>query len=264
VKCAAVAAAYRRAVEKRTMSVRLTQKLEQYVRLGEDDRTALAGLARTNVRKFSPRREVIREGENPHYVNLVLDGWAIRHKMLADGRRQIIAFLIPGDLCDLNVFILRHMDHSIGALTPLTIAQLPREIFEELYDKYPRITQAFLWDTLVGAAIQREWTLNLGQRTAFERVAHLLCELYVRLRVVGLCNNNICDLPLTQNDVAEATGMTPVHVNRTIQELRAQGLIVWKGREFRVPDMDALRTAAMFNSDYLHLGHEGAYLDAND
>lgn len=246
------------------MSDHLRLKLQHFVHFSEADRMLLAKLATVNRRQVRARQELIREGENPRYVNLVLEGWAVRHKMLEDGRRQIIAFLIPGDLCDLNVFILREMDHSIGALTPLTVAQLPCEIFEDITETHPRITQALLWDTLVTAAIQREWTINLGQRTAFERIAHLICEMVLRIRAIGECHDFTCEFPVTQNDLAEATGMTSVHVNRTIQELRARGLVVWKGRQLHVPDIDALRRAAMFNPNYLHFDRSGAHLDAND
>lgn len=246
------------------MADHLRLKLEHYVRLSADDREALTALARTNVREVRARRDIVREGEPPGVVNLILDGWAIRHKMLEDGRRQVLAFLIPGDLCDLNIFILKEMDHSIGALTPVTIAQIPREAFEQLNRKNPRVAQALNWDLLVQLAIQREWTVNLGQRSAIERISHLICELFERLRAVGLCVDGTCHIPITQTDLSEATGITPVHVNRTLQELRSQNLIEWKGREIHVPDMDALKSVAMFNDNYLHLGKEGSHLDAND
>lgn len=239
-------------------------RLQQFVRFSDADKRMLADLSSVNVRSVEARRDLIREGEDPHAVNLVLEGWGIRHKMLEDGRRQIVAFLIPGDLCDLNLFILKQMDHSIGALTPLRVAQLPRALFEKIYDDYPRITQALHWDSLVSAAIQREWTVNLGQRTAIERIAHLICEIVFRLRAVGLCRDLSCDFPVTQMDLADATGMTAVHVNRTIQELRAQGLISWKRRELRVPDLHALQRVGLFNPNYLHLDREGAHLNAND
>jgi CRP-like cAMP-binding protein len=246
------------------MADHLRLKLEHYVRLSAGEREALASLANHNVRQVRARRDIIREGERPGFVNLIVDGWAIRHKMLEDGRRQILAFLIPGDMCDLNVFILNEMDHSIGALTEVTVAQVPREWFEDVEKRRPRLAQALNWDLLVQLAIQREWTINLGQRSAIERIAHLICELLTRLKAVGLCVDGSCHVPITQIDLSEATGITPVHVNRTLQELRGQGLIEWKGREITVPDMDALRRAAMFNENYLHLRQEGANLDAND
>ena len=152
--------------------------------------------------------------------------------------------------------------HSIGALTAVTVAQIPRENIEAVGAKHPRLAQALQWDMLVQAAIQREWAVNLGQRSAIERVAHLLCELFARLDMAGLCNKNMCEIPITQTDLSEACGITAVHVNRTLQELRAQGLIQWKGREVSILDMDGLKRLAMFNDNYLHRHQEGAHLDA--
>ena len=246
------------------MADHLRHKLERYVRLSGDDRAAVSALEETNVRTVRGRRDIIREGEHPRFVKLFVEGWAVRYKMLEDGRRQIIAFLIPGDLCDLNNFILKEMDHSIGSLTSVTFAQLPRESFETIERDNPRLTQALEWDMLVQASIQREWAVNLGQRTAIERVAHLLCELFARLDMAGLCKDNSCQIPVTQTDMSEATGITAVHVNRTLQELRAQGLIQWKGREVTILDIEALKQLAMFNDNYLHRYHEGAYLDAHE
>ena len=129
---------------------------------------------------------------------------------------------------------------------------------------HPRVTEAMWWDTLVSTSIQREWIVNLGQRDAFERVGHLLCELYLRLDGVGLTMGNSCELPLVQTDLADATGLSAVHVNRTLKELRAAGLIVLKGRMLHIPDLAALKAATMFNPNYLHLDHEGRMLDASE
>lgn len=245
------------------MDNRLVRKLERYAKLSADDRAALDELVRQNVRRLRAREDIIREGERPTHISLILQGWACRYKVLEDGRRQIISFFLPGDLCDLNVFVLRHMDHSIGAITPLAYAEVRREAFDSVAER-PRVIQAMWWDSLVMAAVQREWTVNLGQRTAFERVAHLLCELFIRLRAVGLTHGSRCELPVTQAELADAIGLTPVHVNRTLQELRAQGLIVLQGKELTIPDLERLKDASLFNDSYLHLDHEGAHLDAND
>jgi CRP-like cAMP-binding protein len=245
------------------MDNRLVRKLERYAKLSADDRAALDELVRQNVRRLRAREDIIREGERPTHISLILQGWACRYKVLEDGRRQIISFFLPGDLCDLNVFVLRQMDHSIGAITPLAYAEVRREAFDSVAER-PRVIQAMWWDSLVMAAVQREWTVNLGQRTAFERVAHLLCELFIRLRAVGLTHGSRCELPVTQAELADAIGLTPVHVNRTLQELRAQGLIILQGKELTIPDLERLKDASLFNDNYLHLDHEGAHLDAND
>lgn len=241
----------------------LALRLDAYTRLSRDDRAAIERVSRT-IREVSPRRDLIREGDKPRYVHLVIEGWAHRYKTLPDGRRQIVGFFIPGDFCDLNVYILRHMDHSIGAITKLRVADIGREDMDALTVSYPRITQALWWAELVNSSIQREWTLNVGQRSAYERIAHLLVELFLRLESVGLTQGSSCEFPLTQNDLADATGLTAVHVNRTLQELRRAGLIVLQGRTLTIPDMDRLKNAALFNSNYLHLDREGGHLDAND
>lgn len=197
-------------------------------------------------------------------MHLILEGWAHRYKTLPDGRRQIVSFFVAGDLGDLNIYILKELDHSIGAITRLKVADISREDMDHLTENHPRVLQALWWADLVSVSIQREWALNLGQRTAYERLAHLLVELFLRLECVGLTKGASCDFPLTQNDLADATGLTAVHVNRTLQELRRAGLIVLHGRTLTIPDMEALKNAALFNENYLHLHREGRHLDAND
>lgn len=234
------------------------------MRLSSADRAFLTRAASERLRKFGPRVDIVREGERPKDVQLVIAGWACRYKQLEDGRRQVVSFFLPGDICDLNIFILREMDHSIGSITDVTIADLSREFFEEISAGYPRIVTALWWESLVDAAIQREWTLNLGQRTALERMAHLLCELFFRLRLAGLTSGDSCDLPLTQADLADASGLSKVHVNRTLQELRSANLIVLKGRTLVVPDLRRLMDAGLFNANYLHMEREGRQLDATE
>ena len=185
----------------------LALRLQAFTKLSKDDRAAVDRLARRTVREVAARRDVIREGDRPRAVNLVLDGWACRYKTLPDGRRQIVALFVPGDLCDINVFILKEMDHNIGAITSLRVAEIGRDHFEALMLDHPRIAQALWWDELVTVAIQREWTLNVGQRTAYERIAHLMVELFLRLQAVDLVRGSQCDFPLTQVDIADATGL---------------------------------------------------------
>lgn len=245
------------------MSV-LQLHLEAFAKLSQDDRALLDRLTRKNIRDVGARRDLVREGDKPRAVNVVLEGWACRYKQLPDGRRQIVSFFIPGDLCDANVFILKEMDHSIGAITKVRYAEIMPDDFEHLMHSSPRVTQALWWHELVVAAVQREWTTNVGQRSAYERIAHLFCELFIKLRQVGLTDGTSCDFPLTQMDLADATGLTSVHVNRTLQELRRGGLIELHGKRLTIPDFKALMNAAMFNPNYLHLNHEGAHLDAND
>jgi CRP-like cAMP-binding protein len=238
-------------------------KLDAFAKLSTDDRAALAKISQ-NVRFIDPRRDLISEGDKPRYVHLVLDGWGARYKSLPDGKRQIVSIFVPGDFCDVNVYILRQVDHSIGAITRLKVALITPEEMNALTEGRPRITQALWWHELVSTAIQREWTLNLGQRTAYERLGHLLVELYVRLRAVGRARDGRCDFPLTQNDLADATGLTAVHVNRTLQELRRDSLIELERKQLHILQLERLMDVSMFNPNYLHLDHEGRHLDAND
>ena len=240
----------------------MASKLEAFARLSADDRAALAE-ATHNFRYVEPRRDLISEGDKPRFVHLVLDGWACRYKQLPDGKRQIVSLFVPGDFCDINVYILKAMDHSIAAITRLKVAMITPDEMSALTSERPRVTQALWWHELVTAAVQREWTLNLGQRSAYERLAHLLVELDMRLNAVGRAQDGRCDFPLTQNDLADATGLTAVHVNRTLQELRRDGLIELERKQLHILDMERMKDVSMFNANYLHLDHEGRHLDAN-
>lgn len=238
---------------KNAMVSPLTLRLESHTRLSQEERAGIEQISRRGVRLVPARRDLIREGDPPRSVFLIREGWACRYKQLPDGRRQIISFLLPGDVFDLDIFVLKRMDHSIAAITPLEVAEIGREDVERLMTDYPRIIQGLRRDELVDAAVQREWTLNVGQRTAFERIAHLLCELFARLECVGRTESNSCDFPLTQVDLADATGLTAVHVNRTLQELRKARLIELQNKRLTIPDLPALEAAGTFNSQYLHL-----------
>lgn len=238
-------------------------KFQAFTRLSTEDRAALDRLSK-RVRRVDARCNLISEGEKPSHVHLMLRGWAASYKTLPDGKRQIVGLFVPGDVCDMNVYLLGSMDHSIGAITRLKVAMITPDEMDWLTTNYPRVTQAFFWNELVSTATQREWLLNLGQRTAFQRLAHLFVELYLRLRAVGLTHNERCDFPLTQNDLAQATGLTPVHVNRMLQELRRDELIELERKQLRIPDIGRLMEVSMYNPSYLHLDHEGAYLDANE
>ena len=249
------------------MTAHLIAKLEQFTLLASEDKQALEKAASLKVRQLKPREDIIREGDKPRQVNLIMEGWACRYKTLEDGRRQITAFLLPGDMCDLRMFILKEMDHSVGALTPLRVAEIPSDTILDLTDNHPRIGRALWWNSLVEEAIQREWTTNIGQRQATERMSHLFCELLLRLRGVGLTNGNknghSFELPATQEQLGDATGISTVHVNRTLQEMREQGLIILRGKTLTIPDLEALQAAALFNPNYLHLDKDGQSLDAN-
>jgi CRP-like cAMP-binding protein len=171
--------------------------------------------------------------------------------VVADGSRQIVAFLIPGDFCDLHVTLLREMDHGIVALTPVKIAVVSQQIMIDLPIDRPTVGRALWRATLVDEAVLRSWVVNIGRREAFERIAHLFCELHARLTLVGLVNGGHFALPLTQEVLADATGLTPVHVNRMLQKLRTDGLITLKSGELTILDLPALQQIAGFDPYYL-------------
>ena len=224
----------------------LTRRLEEYTPLSDSDRDELARLCAQSTHTIQPKRDLISEGDAPRSIYVILDGWACHYRTLEDGRRQIVDFAIPGDLCDLNLFILDRMDHSIGALTRLKVAEVGREVFHRVVTHYPNIVTALWWVELVSKSIHREWIVNVGQRSARQRIAHLFCEMFLRLESVGLTDSFSCDFPLTQTDIAETTGLTSVHVNRSIQELRREGLIVFERQRLTIPDMLALQGAGPF------------------
>lgn len=246
-----------------TLETALFSRLELFTRLSNADKAALSKLV-ASTQLIPARRDLISEGDPPVHVNLVLEGWGGRYKTLPNGKRSLVSFLIPGDFCNLSIYVLKQMDHTKAALTALKVAAIEPDSLLTIMRNHPRVTEALLWHQLVSAAVQREWTHNLGVRPAYERLAHLFVELFFRMRSVGLAEPDGCEFPLTQYDLAEATGLTPVHVNRSLQSLRADGLVEIERRRLIIPDLGRLMEVSMFNPNYLHLEREGAYLDAND
>lgn len=227
-------------------------KLERGAELTDTDRAVLANITHV-TRHVGTRQDLIREGERPDDVHLVLDGFACRYKMLADGSRQNVAYLVPGDLCDLHVAILDRMDHAIATLSPCTIVAIPRGTILELTEHHPRIARALWWCTLVDEGTLREWLVNLGQREASQRMAHLFCELLLRLQAVGLADANSYGLPLTQDEIGDTLGITPVHANRTLQDLRKAELLAFRSKRVTIPDPARLMAYCDFDPSYLHL-----------
>ncbi len=231
---------------------RLIRRLQQFAPLGPDEKAAVVA-AMNGVRHFDYREDVIRQGSRPEGVFIILDGFACRYKMLPDGRRHIVGYLVPGDLCDLRVFLLKHMDHSIAALSPLETTMLPPADVMALLDGFPRLARALWWTTLVEECITREWIVNVGHRSALERIAHLFCEVFCRLEAVGLTRGNECHLPLTQIELADSVALSAVHVNRTLMYLRRRNLAKFGDETLTLLDRSALQTAAGFDPRYLHL-----------
>ena len=238
-------------------STPLIHKLESVLVLSEDEKDVLRKLSGT-IKTVGPRQDLVREGDRPHECCLILEGFAYRYKLTEDGRRQIFSFHIPGDIPDLQSLHIDVMDHSLSSLTTCKALFISHETVRNLMQGCPRISDAFWRDTLIDAAVFREWILNLGRREAYGRMAHLLCEFYVRLKAVGLTNGDACDMPFTQAELADATGLSTVHVNRTLQDLRGEGLITLRAGSLSVLDWDRLREAGEFDPTYLHLRKEAA------
>ncbi|MFC3070900.1 Crp/Fnr family transcriptional regulator [Phenylobacterium soli] len=227
-------------------------KLQHATALRAEDRAVLEALTAQAI-ELPAHAELVREGDCPPHVHVVLSGFACRYKTLPDGGRQIMAWLTPGDFCDLHVAVLGAMDHAVATLSPSRLALLPRNGMEEITDRHPALARAFWWATLVDAAILREWLVNLGRRPGEQRIAHLFCELLARLRATGLAEDGEMDFPLTQADLADTVGLSAVHVNRIVQDLREAGLIKWRSGRLRILDVAGLESLAGFNPSYLHL-----------
>ena len=225
-------------------------KLRQGSKLTEADEAALrAGIE--HVRTVEAETDLVREGSPTGALRLVVDGIALRYKTIPRGRTQILAFLLAGDMCDLQVPILGVMDHGIKTLTRCRIASISQSVVDGWTER-PRIVRALWWATLVDEAIMREWIVNLGARQAEERVAHLLVELLYRLRAVGLATEKGYALPLSQEKLGECTGLSAVHVNRVLSRLRKAGVVHFQRHRVAVEDFDALREIAGFDASYLH------------
>jgi CRP-like cAMP-binding protein len=241
----------------------LVKALSGFATLSHDDEQALSRLGRNAVQVVAQRHDLVRDGSACAGVRLILDGWACRYKCLPDGRRQTLGFLIPGDLCDPNLYLLGRMDHGISAITPVRFAEISRGQMEVLAARSSQLADALAWSVLVTAAIQREWILSIGRRNAREQIAHLVAELFHRLSAIGQAHAAGCQFPLTQNDLADATGLTAVHVNRVLMELRRDGLIRVDHRSLTIPDLAALERVGLFDPAYLHLARHGR-LDGDD
>ena len=230
----------------------LIAKLATFGDLRQSDVDALLAIS-DDVRATPARVDIVSEDARPDHVHVILDGWAARYKTLRDGSRQIVALLIPGDFCDLHVAVLGHMDHGILALTRCRVAYIPSEELDALTCNHNGLTRALWWATLVDEAVLREWILNVGRRDAFERIAHLLCEMHARMKLVGLVEHGRFELPLTQETLADVTGLTPVHTNRILQRLRKENLIELAYGMLTVLDVGKLQEAAGFDPNYLHI-----------
>lgn len=196
---------------------------------------------------------IARPGQELGHSTLLLDGIACRYKDLSSGERQITELHVAGDFMDLHSFTLKRLDHHVMTLTPCTIALVPHENLTAITEQHPHLARLYWFETNLDAAIHREWTVSLGRRTAIARMAHLFCEMQVRLSIAGLAEDETYEFPLTQTDLAECLGLTAVHVNRTLKELRERELVEWKSRNLRILNRPGLERVAEFNPNYLYL-----------
>jgi len=235
----------------------LVRKLEKHVALDGEDSRAILDLPHT-VHAYKAFDYIIREGEQPGACPVLISGFAFRQKLAEDGGRQIVSIQIPGDALDLQQLFLDYADHSVQALTEASIALVPRPALRELAMRRPRIAHAFAVNNQIDASITREWLLNIGRRDARTRIAHLLCEVAVRLERQDLVTEYGYELPMSQEQIGDATGLTSVHVNRMLRDLERDGLITRHSRTIRFPDWTVLKRVADFNPLYLHVGQQSA------
>ena len=214
-----------------------------------DEEQAL--VASVNVRKAVRRGEdIITAGSSPTHLTVLLEGFACGYKIIENGRRQILTFKYPGDFCDIHSYILPAPDHAVSALTECSVGTIPHRDIERIIAKFPNLGLALWRDTMIESRILSEWLLNVVQRPALERIAHLLCEQIVRLEAIGI---NSDAFPLTQVDLADAAGLSPVHMNRTIQDLRQLGVLLRNCRAIAVARRDMLIEIGKFDGRYLHM-----------
>ena len=231
----------------------LLRKLTRLHDLSKEEQAAL-------LAALGPPQEIRRgddiatDGSTPQQSTVLLSGTACRYKILASGKRHILTFQYPGDMTDLYSYVMKKLDHAIGALSDCKLAHIPHDKVAELCAKYPNLGYAFWRDTLVDASILHSWALGGGRKTV-ERVAHMLCEIFVRLEAVGLAERGR-PLPFyaTQLDLAEALGLSLVHVNKTLSVLKKNNLIGRKST-FEILDWEGLVRIANFDPGYLHFKH---------
>lgn len=228
------------------------KKLRQRIELSHEEEQAIRK-AVAETRNIRADQILVRNGEMLNVSNMLLDGWLARSKDLPGGERQVTELHVAGDFADLHGFTLKQLDHDVVSLSNCVVAVVPHDRLREITEKHPRLGHIYWFTGNIDAAITRELALSLGQRSAISRMAHLFCELYVRLDAVGRARPDGYEFPLTQRELSECLGLTVVHANRTIQELRRRGLVELEGRQLRIIDRPGLEGIAQFDPSYLYL-----------
>lgn len=240
---------------------KMVRRLERRSPLTQADREALLGLPH-NVKKLPASAHIVRDGDSPDFCTLLLSGFAYRYKLTGEGGRQIVSLHCAAEFLDLQNSFLGLADHSVQMLTEGDLALMPVGLLQELALTRPAIARALWIDTLIDASIFREWVVNVGRRDSRARVAHLLCEFSLRLEAAGLARNHQYELPMTQEQLADAVGLTSVHVNRVLKQLGEEGLIRRDRRSITILDWSRMRQAGDFNERYLHHDAMGAREEA--
>ncbi|HWT30257.1 MAG TPA: Crp/Fnr family transcriptional regulator [Propylenella sp.] len=239
----------------------LIRKFEHLYPLTAEEKRVLDSVcARTE--RFHADHDVVRIGDMPKECNLLLEGIVFRYEITPEGKRQIMSFQFPGDIFDAQSFVLDEMDHSIATLTPCKVGVIPHGTMREITEDFPRIARALWKDTLVDAAVFRKWLVSLGRKSAPQRIAHLMCEISLRLQAVNLNRGPTIDWPYTQAEIGDALGLSNVHVNRSMQTLRKGGSITLRNGTLTINDFDRLRDIGQFDPAYLHLRGNGGWLES--
>jgi len=208
------------------------------------------------VRELPAGKAVVRAGVVMNHSTILFEGLSCRYKDLVDGQRQIMELHVSGDFLDLHSFLLKQLDHNVGSITPVRFGIVPHDKLRAISEGYPHLTRMLWFSTLLDSAVHREKILSVGRRDAMARIGHLLCELYKRLETVGLAEDYRYPLALTQSDLADASGLTSVHVNRMLKKLRDDGLLTFRGNEVVIHDWVELTRRAEWDSGYLHLDNQ--------
>jgi CRP-like cAMP-binding protein len=233
----------------------LIRKLERRDTLSDEEKQVLEG-AVAWVKEARLDEDLVREGERPSESSLLLEGFAARYKLLRNGKRQITALHIPGDFVDLHSFLLKKMDHGVVALTRCRVGLVPHTTLREITETHLHLGRLLWLSTLIDAAIHREWLVAMGRRPALHQIAHLVCELFLRLQSVELTQHMSFELPLTQAELGDVLGLSTVHVNRVIQQLRTDGLVTWSEQRIVIEDWARLQQVAEFDPTFLNLEDE--------
>ena len=242
-------------VEVRELLQPFFSKMQLRDSLGPEEQEALAQAAGDRL-LFTAGEDLVREGDRPVRSMLVVSGFCCRYRLLPEGQRQITALHMAGDFVDLHSFLLKEMDHAVGAMTNCTIITFPHPNLVKVSEQFPHLTRLLWLMTLLDGSMNREWLVGMGRLSAQQRTGHLLCETYTRLRAIGMADDHGFSFPITQTSLADALGISTVHVNRVIQELRQSGLIVWENGVVRILDWPRLMELSSFDDRYLHLVQE--------